>query len=154
VVFHPLNREQLAEVLQIELSQVQQRVLETANGQFLFRMTDAGREFLLCEGTDQRYAARHLKRAIEHHVVFPLANLLATGQVQVGDMLCIDWDPRVGGLVFWKRQSAAVDSATPTASLNSDTQGRWSRRPRCRSNLFPPRREVLETVNKPSITAY
>src|SRR5712671_2181025 len=106
VVFHSLNREQLAEVLQIELAQVQQRILETANGQFLFRVTDAGRELILHEGTDQRYGARHLKRAIERHVVFPLANLLATGQVKSGDMLCIDWDPRVGGLVFWKEDKA------------------------------------------------
>jgi ATP-dependent Clp protease ATP-binding subunit ClpA len=102
VVFHPLNREQLAEVLEIELREVQKRVLDTANGQFLFRVTDAGREFLLHEGTDQRYGARHLKRAIEQRVVFPMANLLATGQVKAGDMLCIDWDPRVGGLAFWK----------------------------------------------------
>jgi len=102
VVFHPLNRDQLAEVLEIELRQVQKRVFETANGQFLFLVTDAGREFLLHEGTDQRYGARHLKRAIERRVVFPMANLLATGQVRAGDMLCIDWDPRVGGLAFWK----------------------------------------------------
>ncbi len=104
VVFHSLNREQLAEVLQIELGQVQQRILETPNGQFLFRVTDAGREFILHEGTDQRYGARHLKRAIERHVVFPLANLLATKQVNSGDMLCIDWDARVGRLVFWKER--------------------------------------------------
>src|SRR5271155_4945924 len=43
VVFHPLKREQLQEVLEIELGQVQQRVLETAKGQFLFRVTAAGR---------------------------------------------------------------------------------------------------------------
>jgi ATP-dependent Clp protease ATP-binding subunit ClpA len=104
VVFHSLNREQLAEVLKIELEQVQQRIVETGRGQFLFRVTDAGREFLLHEGTDQRYGARHLKRAIERHVVFPLANLLATGQVNAGDMLCIDWDARVGRLVFWKER--------------------------------------------------
>src|SRR6266404_3843749 len=47
VVFHPLRREQLEEVLDIELGQVQQRVLETAKGQFLFRVTTAGRDFLL-----------------------------------------------------------------------------------------------------------
>jgi len=63
VVFHPLQREQLQEVLDIELGQVQQRVLDTAKGQFLFRVTEAGRNFLLREGTDQRYGARHLKRA-------------------------------------------------------------------------------------------
>jgi ATP-dependent Clp protease ATP-binding subunit ClpB len=92
VVFHPLHREQLEEVLEIELGQVQRRVLETAKGQFLFRVTGAGREFLLQEGTDQRYGARQLKRAIERHVVYPLANLLATDQVHLGDFICIDRD--------------------------------------------------------------
>ena len=92
VCFHPLKREQLEQVLDIELGQVQQRVLETAKGQFLFRVTNPGKEFLLQEGTDQRYGARHLKRAIERHVVYPLANLLATEQIHLGDLICIDWD--------------------------------------------------------------
>jgi ATP-dependent Clp protease ATP-binding subunit ClpA len=92
VVFHPLHRKQLEQVLDIELTMVQQRVLETAKGQFLFRVTEDGRDFLLQEGTDQRYGARHLKRAIERHVVYPMANLLATEQVHFGDLVCIDWD--------------------------------------------------------------
>jgi hypothetical protein len=94
---------------------VQQRVLETEKRQFLFHVTDAGRQFLLHEGTDQRYGARHLKRAIERHVVFPLANLLATEQVKMGDTLCIDWDRRAGRLVFWKQSGEAV-SATNLSS--------------------------------------
>ncbi|MGA2430825.1 MAG: AAA family ATPase [Candidatus Acidiferrum sp.] len=100
VVFHPLKREQLEEVLEIELGQVQQRVLETAKGQFLFRVTIPGKEFLLQEGTDQRYGARHLKRSIERHVVYPLANLLATEQVHLGDLVCIDWDKSQDRLTF------------------------------------------------------
>src|SRR5881296_594883 len=108
VVFHPLKREQLQEVLEIELGQVQQRVLETAKGQFLFHVTDAGRQFILQEGTDRRYGARHLKRAIDRHVISPLANLLATEQVKMGDTLCIDWDTRVGRLVFWKESPEAA----------------------------------------------
>src|ERR1700739_4003676 len=100
VVFHPLRREQLEEVLEIELGQVQQRVLETARGQFLFRVTSAAREFLLTEGTDQRYGARHLKRAIERNIVSPLANLLATEQVHLGDLVCIDWNKQQEGLSF------------------------------------------------------
>jgi ATP-dependent Clp protease ATP-binding subunit ClpA len=100
VVFHPLRREQLERVLEIELGQVQQRVLETAKGQFLFRVTDAGRGFLLQEGTDQRYGARHLKRSIERHVVYPLANLLATEQVHLGDLVCIDWSEEQDCLTF------------------------------------------------------
>jgi ATP-dependent Clp protease ATP-binding subunit ClpB len=100
VCFHPLKRKQLEEVLDIELGQVQQRVLETAKGQFLFRVTGQGKEFLLQEGTDQRYGARHLKRAIERHVVYPLANLLATEQIHLGDLVCIDWDRDQDQLTF------------------------------------------------------
>jgi ATP-dependent Clp protease ATP-binding subunit ClpB len=114
VVFHPLHREQLEEVLDIELGQVQQRVLETAKGQFLFRVTPAGRDFLLSEGTDQRYGARHLKRAIERHVVYPLANLLATEQVHLGDLVCIDWDREHMRLTFIREgEGALVQNQSP-----------------------------------------
>ena len=100
VVFHPLRHEQLEQVLEIELGHVQQRVLESAKGQFRFRVTNEGRDFLLQEGTDRRYGARHLKRAIERHVVYPLANLLATEQVHLGDLICIDWNKEQGCLSF------------------------------------------------------
>ncbi|HYL46849.1 MAG TPA: AAA family ATPase, partial [Candidatus Limnocylindrales bacterium] len=100
VVFHPLKAEQLEEILEIELGMVQRRVLDTAKGQFLFRVTAGGREYLLKEGTDLKYGARHLKRAIERHVVYPMANLLATEQIHLGDMLCIDWDASLGRLTF------------------------------------------------------
>jgi ATP-dependent Clp protease ATP-binding subunit ClpA len=113
VVFHPLRREQLEEVLDIELGQVQQRVLETAKGQFLFRVTSAGRDFLLREGTDQRYGARHLKRAIERHVVYPLANLLATEQVHLGDLVCIDWDREHSQLTFVREGEGALVQNAP-----------------------------------------
>src|SRR5438067_7846839 len=108
VVFHPLRREQLEEVLDIELGQVQQRVLETAKGQFLFRVTSAGRNFLLQEGTDQRYGARHLKRSIERFVVYPLANLLATEQVRLGDLIKIDWDGEHKQLTFVRESEGAL----------------------------------------------
>jgi len=108
VVFHPLKQEQLQEVLDIELGEVQQRVLDTAKGQFLFRVTEAGRNFLLQEGTDQRYGARHLKRAIERHVVYPLANLLATDQVTLGDLVKIDWDEVHNKLTFVREGEGAL----------------------------------------------
>jgi ATP-dependent Clp protease ATP-binding subunit ClpB len=114
VVFHPLRDEQLEQILQIELGQVQRRVLETARGQFLFRLTAGARTFLLREGTDTRYGARHLKRAIERHLVYPLANLLATEQVKLGDVICIDWDSSEGGLVFEREGEGAVIPTTLT----------------------------------------
>jgi ATP-dependent Clp protease ATP-binding subunit ClpB len=116
VVFHPLQREQLEEVLDIELGQVQRRVLETAKGQFLFRVTNPGRDFLLQEGTDQRYGARHLKRAIERHVVYPLANLLATEQLRLGDLVRIDWDGEHKQLTFVREGEGALVQTAPEAT--------------------------------------
>jgi hypothetical protein len=93
---------------------VQRRVLETAKGQFLFRVTAGAREFLLKEGTDQRYGARHLKRAIERHVVYPLANLLATEQVRMGDLICIDWNRNNGHLTFEREGEGALVGGAPS----------------------------------------
>jgi ATP-dependent Clp protease ATP-binding subunit ClpB len=100
VVFHPLKREELDEVLEIELKQVQKRVLDSTRRPFFIRVTEEGRQFLLEEGTDQRYGARHLKRAIERYVVYPIARLLATTQVHQGDALVIDHHLGEEGLVF------------------------------------------------------
>ena len=112
-----MKRDQLEEVLEIELGQVQQRVLETARGQFLFRVTSAARDFLLHEGTDQRYGARHLKRAIERNIVYPLANLLATEQVHVGDLVRIDWDGEAKSLSFIREsEGALIETPSPMLS--------------------------------------
>jgi ATP-dependent Clp protease ATP-binding subunit ClpA len=100
VVFHPLKREELDKVLAIELRHVQERVTASTAQPFSFRITDEGREFLLEEGTDQRYGARHLKRAIERYLVSPFARLLATAQVRPGDLLLIDRHPGEQELAF------------------------------------------------------
>jgi ATP-dependent Clp protease ATP-binding subunit ClpB len=116
VVFHPLRAAQLEQILEVELGMVQQRVLETAKGRFLFRVTQPAREFLLKEGTDMKYGARHLKRAIERHVVYPLASLLATEQVSLGDVISIDWDRSKTALNFSKEVRESLVRATRAAS--------------------------------------
>jgi ATP-dependent Clp protease ATP-binding subunit ClpB len=113
VVFHPLRHEQLEQILDIELGMVQQRVLDTGRGQFLFRVTPTARKFLLQEGTDIKYGARHLKRAIEKYVVYPLANLLATEQVRFGDMLVFDWNDGEDSLSIHREGQGAVIPTSP-----------------------------------------
>ncbi|MGB9244626.1 MAG: AAA family ATPase [Candidatus Acidiferrales bacterium] len=108
IVFHPLRSEQLEQILEIELGMVQQRVLETAKGRFLFRVMPAARQFLLREGTDLKYGARHLKRAIERRLVYPIANLLSTEQVRLGDMISVDCSGADGDLVFLKEAEGAL----------------------------------------------
>jgi len=119
VVFRPLKRAELEAVLDIELGMVQKRVLDTATGKFLFRVTDAGRDFLLQEGTDQRYGARHLKRAIERFLVYPLANLLATQQVRMGDLVRVDWDGVHKELTFVREREGAIISPDVPAEISA-----------------------------------
>src|SRR4029077_10665006 len=115
VVFQSLRTEQLNEICEIELGMVQQRVLRTAKERFLFQVTQPAKEFLLHKGTNLQYGARHLKRAIERYLTCPLANLLTTEQVSMGDVISIDWDGKENGLRFWKESSGALSSVTSQA---------------------------------------
>jgi ATP-dependent Clp protease ATP-binding subunit ClpA len=108
VVFHTLRPEHLEQILEIELGMVQQRILQaTGNNQFVFSCTPKVKRYLLDEGTDPKYGARHLKRAIERCIVFPLANLVATGQVKLGDFVRIDMNNE-GRMVFVKEAEGAL----------------------------------------------
>jgi ATP-dependent Clp protease ATP-binding subunit ClpB len=108
VVFRTLRSEHLQQILEIELGMVQQRILmASAMNQFVFSCTPKVKSFLLHEGTDPKYGARHLKRAIERHIVFQLANLVATGQIKLGDFIRIDMSPE-GTLMFVKEAENAM----------------------------------------------
>jgi ATP-dependent Clp protease ATP-binding subunit ClpB len=103
VVFKSLGEPELRRILDLELGQVQQRILVSpAEKSFVFTVSPAGKNFLLTEGTDVKYGARHLKRAIERLLVHPLSNLMATNQVDGGDWIQADLDPECRALVFTK----------------------------------------------------
>ncbi|MBZ5514010.1 MAG: AAA family ATPase [Acidobacteriia bacterium] len=116
IVFRALQRPHLERILDIELGFVQERVMTATNSQFVFKCTEAARDFLLREGTDPKLGARHLKRAIEKHLVFPLSNLLATRQIELGDLITVDFDAASLKLMFFKeRQGALVGSQREVA---------------------------------------
>ena len=96
----PLEAEPLEEVLQIELRKVQARVGRATYRSFLFRISEEARQFLLAEGTDQRYGARHPNRAIERFLIHPIARLLTTDQLLAGGRLLIDLHPAKNCLAF------------------------------------------------------
>jgi len=101
VTFQPLGTEQLKKVLDIELNLVQQRIFNTsADRAFVFTVSDASKDYLLEQGTDLKYGARHLKRAIERLLVQPVSNLIATEQVRGGDWIRVDYDPGTNVLRF------------------------------------------------------
>jgi ATP-dependent Clp protease ATP-binding subunit ClpB len=103
VIFQPLGSEQLKKVLDIELNLVQQRIFNTSSDRaFVFTLSDSSKDFLLEEGTDMKYGARHLKRAIERLLVQPMSNLIATDQVRGGDWIRVDFDNSARALCFAK----------------------------------------------------
>ncbi len=108
VVFRSLHDDHLRQILEIELGAVQRRITEGTGEKFVFKCTDAARRFLLEEGIDFKYGARHLKRAIERFLVYPLSNLIATNQVGMGDLLIVDYSPEIGKLVFSKDAGGAL----------------------------------------------
>jgi ATP-dependent Clp protease ATP-binding subunit ClpB len=109
IVFRALTREHLEKILDIELERVQQRIINATDGrQFVFHCTREARDFLLQEGTDMKFGARHLKRSIERHLVFPISNLLATDQIQLGDLITVDFDAALGKLIFAKEDQGAL----------------------------------------------
>ena len=110
IVFRTLQRGHLETILDIELGRVQERIISSSTGgnQFVFKCTTAARDFLIREGTDMKYGARHLKRTIERHVVFPLSNLLATRQIQLGDLITVDYDDVLTKLIFVKEDHGAL----------------------------------------------
>src|ERR1700676_3097084 len=103
VTFKPLGSAELKKILDIELNMVQQRIFNTApEKSFVFKASDGAKGFLLQEGTDLKYGARHLKRAIERLLVQPMSNLIATDQVRGGDCVQVDFDPERKTLTFVK----------------------------------------------------
>ncbi len=82
---------------------------------FTFRCTPEIRQWLLREGTDPKYGARHLKRVIEKNIVYGLANLVATGQVKSGDCVSIGIKPD-GVLTFAKLAATASEESAAARS--------------------------------------
>jgi ATP-dependent Clp protease ATP-binding subunit ClpA len=108
VVFRSLKEHHLREILNIELRSVQDRITESAGTKFIFECNTEAKEFLLSEGIDLKYGARHLKRAIERFLVYPLSNLVATQQVETGDFVMVDFDDEAGRLTFTKQSGKMI----------------------------------------------
>jgi len=127
VVFRSLKHQELCRILDLELGLVQRRVDEGAGERFTISLTEGAREFLLSEGIEYRYGARHLKRAIERFLVNPIANLSATGQVRMGDVVVVDINEETQKLAFYRDDS---ESAQAAAAMEAARTMRLTEQPR------------------------
>ena len=128
VVFKTLRDEHLREILDIELDQVQARVLYAAAATkgFMIQVEQKAKEALLLEGTDRKYGARHLKRAIERNVTHSLASLVATDQINAGDVIEVNYEgelpeqgqqPTAGAYTFIKKHEGGLLSGYKEAGI-------------------------------------
>jgi len=108
VVFRSLKEHHLRQILDLELQAVQDRIMQSAGTKFVFQCSDTAKDMLLKEGLDYKYGARHLKRAVERFLVYPLSNLVATGQIGLGDLVHVDVDGVRNRLVFSKSSGGAL----------------------------------------------
>ncbi|MFN0277113.1 MAG: AAA family ATPase [Pyrinomonadaceae bacterium] len=119
VVFRSLKEHHLRLILDIELRSVQERITESAGTKFVFECTTEAKEFLLSEGIDLKYGARHLKRSVERFLVYPLSNLVATEQVETGDFVTVDYTSGAEGLFFTKQSGKLIVADTPSRDIDN-----------------------------------
>jgi ATP-dependent Clp protease ATP-binding subunit ClpA len=124
VVFRSLKEHHLRRILDIELTDVQNRITESAGTKFIFECSDAAKEFLLREGIDLKYGARHLKRSIERFLVYPLSNLVATEQIETGDLVTVEYDEDGDKLIFSKQSGGMIVSDNEGQMLDEDLESK------------------------------
>jgi ATP-dependent Clp protease ATP-binding subunit ClpA len=120
VVFRPLGQSELRQILDIELHLLQQRIFDSVGpNYFVFHTSAPARDNVLAEGTDLKYGARHLRRAIERLAVQPLSNLIATDQIRAGDVILMDYDPDQGRMTFQRQaEGVAFESMVEMAGVS------------------------------------
>jgi ATP-dependent Clp protease ATP-binding subunit ClpB len=102
VVFEALTREQIAEIVELQLERLRERLAER---KISLELTDAAKELLAEEGWDPAYGARPLKRAIQRRLENPLARELLEGRFGEGDTVRVD---AVDGELVFERAGATV----------------------------------------------
>jgi len=117
VVFRSLKEHHLRAILDLELQGVQDRIMLSAGTKFVFQCSSEAKEMLLDEGIDYKYGARHLKRAVERFLVYPLSNLVATGQIGLGDLVFVGLNKDTKRLVFSKQSGGALIADMPETTV-------------------------------------
>ena len=97
IVFHPLNRDHIAQIVAILARDVQKRLGEE---ELTLRLTPAATDFLVDHGYDEHFGARPLKRAIQKYVEDPLSEKILVGDFAKGDEIEVDVAPDKERLAF------------------------------------------------------
>src|SRR5437667_843348 len=98
IVFHSLDEKQLAAIVEIQLQRLEKRL---AQQQLRLELDNSAKRFLAKEGYDPQFGARPLKRAIQEHLLDPLAMKVLAGEFKPGDHIRVS--AQDGELIFQKK---------------------------------------------------
>jgi ATP-dependent Clp protease ATP-binding subunit ClpB len=105
IVFRPLDEDALRKIVDLELEDVQDRIIES-DRIILFDVSKRGKEYLLKAGIDDREGARNLKKVINREFTAKISSLIATNQLTSGDQLLVDKEDGEKELSFYIRKDA------------------------------------------------
>lgn len=97
IVFHALTEEELAQIIEIQLKRVRERL---AQRRISLQLTDAAKRHLVKAGYDPVYGARPLKRALQKELETPLGRKILAGEVRDDQKVIVDYDDIRGELTF------------------------------------------------------
>ncbi|MFW6206956.1 MAG: ATP-dependent Clp protease ATP-binding subunit, partial [Gemmatimonadota bacterium] len=97
IVFHPLSKEQIGEIVHIMLKDVHKRLEDE---ELTVRLTDAAVKFLVEKGYDEKFGARPLRRAIQRHLEDPLSEKILVSEFSPGDEIEVDVSAEGDSLEF------------------------------------------------------
>ncbi len=97
IIFRPLEREQLEQILDIQLKRFRKRL---ARRELSIELSPEAREFLINRGYDPAYGARPLRRALQRYLEAPLAKKILAGDYKPGDTIFVGFDAQRGELTF------------------------------------------------------
>src|SRR5690606_16273126 len=97
IVFHPLTKEQIGQIVHIMLEETHKRLAEE---DLKLTLTDAAIEFLVNHGYDEKFGARPLRRAIQRYLEDPLSEKILLAEFTAGDEIEVDVGPEGEGLEF------------------------------------------------------
>ena len=113
VIFHTLSREQIGEIVEIQLRGLRKRLAER---HISLELTDAAKQLLGNEGYDPTYGARPLKRAIQRRILNPLAQAVLSGEFHDGDTIVVD--AQNGDFVFKRGEHSEQEAQQPAGAAS------------------------------------
>jgi ATP-dependent Clp protease ATP-binding subunit ClpC len=97
IVFHPLSRAHIAQIVSVMLAEVQKRLVDE---ELTLKLTEGAVDWLVKRGYDEKFGARPLRRAIQRGIEDPLSEKILLGEFSKGDEIAVDGSADAEVLTF------------------------------------------------------